>query len=224
MTIINATTQGKAAYIITDTAYCNPDGTVAALASKFIVGRAFPFLMAPTGNPNLFRLGELIENARPRSGTDLIAKMPDILRSLEAGGGEFDLDAGFVIATWNKRHGRPMLHLIANTDNHWPGLLTPFEPYFIEHVIGGQITVDDALGRRVDVSDPRSFDPCRDGKMLVDVQRRSHRFEHMVTPAFRIGGAVEVGTLTRHRADIKQVHEWSEDRIGELIVPTMEAA
>lgn len=224
MTIINAMTQGKAAHIITDTAYCNPDGTVAALASKFIVGRALPFLIAPTGNPNLFRLAAIIDEVRPRSGNDLIREMPEILRALEASGGSHELDAGFVIATWNKRHGRPMLHLIANTDNHWPGVLTPLEPYVIEYVIGGQITVDDALGRRVDVSDPRSFDPHRDGKILVDVQRRKHRFEHLGTPAHRIGGAVEVGTLTRHRASIREIHQWPEDRIGSLIEPAMEEA
>ncbi|MGB3792170.1 MAG: hypothetical protein WA978_05455 [Sphingopyxis granuli] len=177
-------------------------------------------MIAMTGNPNPFTLGRLIDEASPRNGTSLLAMLPGALLSMADGSPE--LDCGFIIATWSKRHGRPMLHLLANTDTHWPGVLTPFEPYFIEHVIGGAITADDALGRRVDVADPRSFDIVRDGKALVEAQRRAHRFEHLGPPAYRIGGGVEVATLTRKKAAIRRIHTWPSDRIGELINPDKE--
>src|SRR3546814_16846971 len=73
------------------------------------------------------------------------------------------------------------------------------------------------MGRPVDLRDPRSFDPHKDGAALVDKQRNRYQFEHLGKPAYRIGGAVEVGTLARRGARIDQVHEWPEDRIGEFI-------
>jgi len=147
VTIINATRQGDRAHIITDAAWTdNATGCLTHIASKYIVGNAFPFIIAPTGNPNPFSLNAAIEAERPRNGRQLLEVLPKILRQMDAES-KIPLDAGFVIATWDKRAGRPMLHLIANTETHWPGVMPPFELYWIEHVIGGEVPVDEALGR-----------------------------------------------------------------------------
>jgi len=218
VTIINATRQGDRAHIITDAAWTdNATGCLTHIASKYIVGNAFPFIIAPTGNPNPFSLNAAIEAERPRNGRQLLEVLPKILRQMDAES-KIPLDAGFVIATWDKRAGRPMLHLIANTETHWPGVMPPFELYWIEHVIGGEVPVDEALGREVDMADRRSFDPMIDGAELVEVQRRHHDCAHTGVTACRLGGAVEVATLTRRGVRIDRVREWP-DRIGELIVP-----
>lgn len=219
MTILNATTQGAKAYIITDKAWCQDDGTVAAIASKFIVGTAFPFLIAPTGNANPFDLLSRLQQAEPRNGRQLIEAFPTALRDLCAAPGGESLDAGFMVAIWDKRKGRPMIYLIATSETHFPGAGEPFEPYWIESMIGGTVPAEEALGRPVDLSNPHSFDPFKDGADLVEVQRRRHRFEHFKTPAYRIGGGVEVGVLTRKGVKLHSVREWPEDKVGELIAP-----
>lgn len=217
MTVINGCIQGKRAYIITDTAWLAEDGSVVALGSKFIKGTAFPFLIALTGNANPFTLLQEIEEGRPRNGGELLEVLTGALRRRSAA--EPGLDAGMMVATWNKREGRPMLHLLSNSESHWPGLNTAFNPFGIETIIGGPQETGELLGRPVDLRDPLSFDPHKDGAILVDEQRNRNRFEHLGKPAYRIGGSVEVGTLGRRGARIDRVHEWPEDRIGEFILP-----
>src|SRR3546814_4609555 len=124
MTVLNGCIQGKRAYIITDTAWLKEDCSVVALGSKFSKGMAFPFLIALTGNANPFTLLQKIEEGRPRNGGELLEVLADALRQSSAA--ERGLDAGLMVATWNKRKEHPMLHLLSNSETHWPGIDTVF--------------------------------------------------------------------------------------------------
>lgn len=217
MTILNAVIQGPRAYIITDQAWMAPDGTLAGVASKFITGTSYPLLMAVTGNMHPVGLAAYINKAPARSGRQLVEALPGILRSAVAEAPE--LDAGIAMAIWDKRIGQPLIYVTATTDNQFPGTVAPFEIVALDGFWGGTLTPTEALGRPVDIRDPQSFDAYTDGADFVEAQRKAHRFENQGAPAYRIGGGVEVGTLTRKGATLRTVREWPGDTVGQLIEP-----
>lgn len=117
MTAMNIWRSGKAAYLLTDTAVYEPDGTLIAFTQKVVTISARDFHVAIAMTGKLFPSAMHCELSR-YTFTDLpavLSALPDVLARIERGIAD-PAPLGMVIASWSPDEG-PRARVLANAGN-----------------------------------------------------------------------------------------------------------
>jgi hypothetical protein len=112
--------------------------------------------------------------------------------------------------------------MIDNDGSVLNGLGAPFEAVEVDWMAYSRdgLDAEALLGRPVDMTDPRSFDPDTDGLALMEGQRQLFRWgPNSTSPkCCRIGGGLEQAIVTKRSVQLYALHDWG-DRVGEQIGP-----
>jgi len=218
MTLIIATSQADAAYLVTDTANYQEDGTVCGLHSKITVlpGVAGAITYEGLSHP---------ENVAKMAGALNIRTPRDLVRNL----GTLAVELHAWTTHWNPNESRPEVLLCAIVHDpeigpsawiaHSGGALDrPGLSMGVPRRVAGYWNFGDpsvALGRKIVMNDPASFDVERDGIMLAEAARAGPWDDG---PGHFVGGCVEITTVGPKGITTRQIQKW-KDRIGHRIKP-----
>jgi hypothetical protein len=232
MTIINSLVQGEKAYLLADMAWIDQaTGRLIACQSKFLVGTNFPWAIAVTGDGYTGELMNQINWRAPQNAEELAEGLPLLLRGLQG----LSLDPGFTmalrLAAWCERTATARIfHVDMDAARCARFGIEPWEVVEAYVLIPGDniaealpdIRLDDPLS----LMDPSAFDPEKDGLRIVAAQRDNIRFplKGKGKPMSLIGGGAQLACVSRDGVDVKTLHVWSEDRVGELINPVAQFA
>jgi hypothetical protein len=231
MTAINMMVQPKAraGFLISDGAHTLPDGTVCELAPKIIHGAGrFPWAMGITGNVHPATLLHALGEANPINLKQLVKRLSEAIReamrrtAVKHAMPLDDVLCGVRGVAWDFARKRPIGFVLVSD----PAALLPGAIAFAWHETAWNITATpgaaspgDILGREVDITDPASFDPERDGLALIVAQRERGVIDTMVglEPGHcRIGGEVDLTEVTKHGVRVWRIHDFG-DVVGERI-------
>ncbi|MFD1950680.1 hypothetical protein ACFSGX_07860 [Sphingomonas arantia] len=232
MTALNMMIQrrARAGYIISDGATTAPDGTLLGNSPKIIMSAGrFPWAAGVTGSVPPASIHAELGKANPVSLKQLLCRLPGAMRSAiqrtarDTSKDPADLDLALVGVAWDFDAKAPSGFIIQSR----AGIITPDAEPFVWYetdwnLAGGEIGSDAAaqLGRACDLTDPKSFDPERDGLALIERQRRAAITP--TTPGFdtscrhRIGGDIDMTVVTRTGVQVWCIHKFP-DVVGEPI-------
>lgn len=227
MTLIQAMIQRKASagYLLADMAATvdggADDGCLAYIGPKMFICGGGSGVIAATGSVHYPAL-ELALVRYQKKGLPFLKSLPDIaLDMLRHINQDSKVAAcGLLAMVWDRQYNQALFAGLATDGEclgeHFPG---PMAITMADAVCFGGTAPETVLGRPIDVCNPASFDPRVDGVTMFDAIRRVERFEEYGTPAFRIGGGVQLATVTAKGAKIETIHTWAEDKVGQRIQP-----
>lgn len=219
MTLIAATTQGAAGFLITDAASCHADGTVARIASKVVTLPGVVGAIAFEGLAHPDDIADIAQAMRITTARDLVRNL-----------GALAIEMKSWTMQWHPTEQRPDVLLCAVVYDPEVGPST-----WIGHS-GGRIARSgmiagvpkmsraywnygdptEALGRPVDMTDQTLFNVASDGLSLAEAARCG--VWDPESPGHRVGGFVELTTVDRSGVHTRRLREWN-DTIGQPIRP-----
>lgn len=217
MTIHNAFVQNQTAYLLSDMAWINPDGTLLDVGAKHIQGGPFPYFIGFSGNANPVAIARRMEKRLPADIHSLAESMAETLyASTHDPENEYELDCGMTAIAYSEDYQTGVILLVDNNGAHFHR--KPFEVFDTTLIIPGGQTCDTIFGKPTDPQRADQFDPVQDGITLMEAQRKHERFENYGEPHCRIGGGIMLCTASKDGLAMGQIHEWP-DKVGEPIVP-----
>lgn len=224
MTMLNAWRSDKAAYLLTDTAHYEDDGTVIEFSPKVVVHELAPAAFAFTGcglHPGRFAEQIAIETL---DAVELIRALPDVLRAhlawADATDPEREHGFGVAAAIFNYDTERPEIWR-CDTCHDW-GAPQTFTAFNLSSAInsrevgGKEWGPGEMLGRPVDVTDELSFDPVKDGRILAEMQRKLPAPLPNGARGCLVGGQVVLTRVDMGGARHEVLVDW-QDSIGRPI-------
>ena len=225
MTAINCFTQPDAAYLLTDGAVTERDGTLADIGRKVHLLPDLRMAVAWSGrllHDNLEAAVDVsTDQARalaslPRACQRLVAiNQQDLPGATSAD----EVGVRLHAAIWSDEKDEPQIWAV-HSDNHRFGPRYP--PYSLVRL---SMTLDsmpeqltEIFGRPVNLASPESFSAMVDGVTLLEAQRKEPWIHDDGALVFAIGGHGALTAVSRTGVDYHVLCEWP-DKIGEPIKP-----
>jgi hypothetical protein len=122
-----------------------------------------------------------------------------------------------MIGLYSHEHKRAM-GLTIFTPDMGPSDKAPYEYHPADVVIAPMVPPSDAFGdRRVNVTIPASFDPLKDGRALVNAQRRKVKgWSHGVADGSRVAGDILLTVVSADGVQCELLQQ-NDDRVGQPI-------
>lgn len=224
MSLANIIMQPPTGYLITDSGWFERDGRLAYLMPKVLHFPNMRMAISCRGQHDMLAgiLRELRSFERQRGSTnggEVVAAFADlyfaatIAQGVPSSGIENACDMQMV--WYDPARKRATGHLICNITDHMPGL-PPFTLQRVSCSLSSKIDPDAPLGRPQDVTDPGQFDIRKDGRTLVDAQRR----EGWTVPGrpfgYYVAGDVHLTTIDEAGVRCETLISWP-DEIGKKI-------
>lgn len=219
MTLIAATIQGTAGFLITDAASCHADGTVARIASKVVTLPGVVGAVAFEGLAHPDDIAEMADGMRIKTARALVRNLGALATELKSW-----------TLHWYPNEPRPdvLLRAVVYDPEVGPSA-------WVAHSGGrlvrpGTVAGEprqaraywnygnpaEALRRPVDMTDEAAFDVETDGLSLAEAARCGAWDVH--SSGHRVGGFVELTTVGRAGVHTRRLRQW-RDKVGQLIKP-----
>ncbi|MBX3537679.1 MAG: hypothetical protein KF735_08580 [Chelatococcus sp.] len=234
MSAVNIVVSSQRGWLLSDTSVYNASGTVLGFVPKVFPVARWKGVIAVRGN--LWGLDAAHALAEQFSSVEeyLAESAPELKRQHEAADARGELigqsTIEITVLAWSEAADRTAAYVLSS-----PSPLLDKPPYQWESVLDDDgegfslapslsIAQDWHLHRRgVEPGEdwsPERFDPVAHGIPLLEEQRRSLTDPRVFPKQFYVvGGHILVSEVTRAGVSQSVIHEWQEDRVGELIRP-----
>lgn len=211
MSLANIIIQPDCAYLVTDSGYFRPDGTIVALHPKTMTFPELSLAIATTGSITCGHLAREILKAPPSTQDAFLKRIPAIVRAAyeESGMDPVERFSYAVIATYSRRLGRAVGYVLWTSPNEGaPGR----EPWRLHAVRGVRMPFipPKAVPDAPDYTDP-AYSPYRNEMAFVEVQRRPRSSWGGVQAGCAVAGDIELTAVSRTGIETTTLHTYPDE-------------
>ncbi len=222
MTALNVIVQANAVHLITDAAGFDAEGRVTVIESKVIAWDGSRLALGWSGTGGHHAIAAAIMGERPPASiSDLLTLLPAIAHQVNLGavrdmGPEW---AGLQIVAcfWDQGRNSPRALAVTTHRTGWAAALRPGHLTELTHLTTPQVDLSAVLGRPFDKATNAGFDATRDGRALLEAQRRV-TWEIGGVAVHQVGGFGGRHTITAAGVERAELIRWP-DEVGRRIEP-----